>query len=190
MIPEMPMFAPSMLDALDLTEAQGQQIEGVKKALTPEFEKTLEEIAVARGILMSKGLEAYRKHGVILGGDQMGIPIPPEKMEAIQNTLKADGDFQRLQEEIARKAENFSSQFKVQLFDVLTDEQWIKFQNLVDNPPEYVKAWLKVYSSRNARQEEKREVWMPGPNSWQPGDPIPGAYRQERNTRGSFPRQD
>jgi len=67
----------------------------------------------------------------------------------------------------------------MELYDVLTDEQWDKLQNLVDNPPEYIKAWLKVYSSRNQKQEE----WQPGPDSWKPGDGIPESYRQERNER-------
>jgi hypothetical protein len=186
-ISEMPMIAPSMLEALDLTEAQKQQIEGIKNTLAPEFEKTLEEHANRRKTILDKVIDVYERHEASIFRQESQTP---EKMEAIKNTLMADREFLRLHEEIATDAENFATRFKVQLFDVLADEQWNRFQNLVDNPPEYIKAWLSsVYSSRNRQREaQQQEVWQPGPESWRPGDAIPEAYRQERNMRGNFPR--
>ena len=117
----------------------------------------------------------------------MGIAsqdLPSETADAIGRVLRTDVEIPGIREEMAILGADFSTWFKVELFDVLTDEQWNKFQNLVDNPPEYIKAWLRVYSSRSKPQE----AWQPGLNSWQPGDPIPEQYRQERNTRGNFPR--
>jgi Ni/Co efflux regulator RcnB len=75
----------------------------------------------------------------------------------------------------------------MKMFDVLTDAQWTRLQNLIDNPPHYIKEYLK--QQKKYRDEaEKQEVLVPGPDSWQPGDPIPEEYRQERNTRRNFPR--
>ena len=180
-IPEMPMFAPSMLEALDLTEQQKEQMEEIKKALEPELEKTLEEIARRRGMLINKHHDASEKYGVL---GVVGQNLPPETAEAIAKILRADADFWRIREEKAALRTNFSNRFKVELFDVLTDAQWDKFQDLIDNPPEYIKAWLKIYPGR----EQTQEAWQPGPNSWQPGDAIPDGYRRERNSRGNFPR--
>jgi Ni/Co efflux regulator RcnB len=55
---------------------------------------------------------------------------------------------------------------------------------MIDNPSGLVKIMLdKVKAWRG-----KKEVWTPGPNSWQPGDPIPEGYRQERQMKRNFPR--
>jgi Ni/Co efflux regulator RcnB len=70
------------------------------------------------------------------------------------------------------------------MFDVLTDEQWDRMLDLIDNPPDYVKKILRKWKEAS----EKAAEWAPGPNSWQPGDPIPEKYRQERQTKGNFPR--
>jgi len=78
-------------------------------------------------------------------------------------------------------------QFRIKMFDVLTDEQWLRIQDLVDHPPEYIKVFLKKVKA-NIEKNARDTGWQPGPGSWQPGDAIPEAYRQERNTRGNFPR--
>jgi Ni/Co efflux regulator RcnB len=73
------------------------------------------------------------------------------------------------------------------MFDVLTDEQWRRLQNMIDNPTGLVKMLLV----KTKGWQEKKEAWTPGPNSWRPGDPIPEQYRQQRNERqGRFPRSE
>ena len=88
------------------------------------------------------------------------------------------------------------------MFDVLMDEQWNRLQELIDHPPEYALMFIKeLRESFGLVESEKSEeegaegglspsVWLPGPGSWRPGDAIPEAYRQERNTRGNFPRPE
>ena len=133
--------SPHMFEALDLTDAQKEQVEAIKREFKPEFERRLEKLA-------------------------RGVTDPA-----------------------ADRA--FAAQFQVKVFDVLTDEQWWRLQNLVDNPPEYVNVFLRKVQENIERQwresEGEREVWQPGPNSWRPGDSIPGFYRLQRNP-GTFPR--
>jgi Ni/Co efflux regulator RcnB len=93
-----------------------------------------------------------------------------------------------------------SDDLKIEMFDVLTDEQWDRFQNLVDNPPDYIKKIIAQVSgkfvsaasapvaSKPSVDGAKSDAWQPGPGSWQPGDPIPEKYRQERNEKRNFPR--
>ncbi|MCL2004702.1 MAG: hypothetical protein FWG73_00930 [Planctomycetaceae bacterium] len=78
-------------------------------------------------------------------------------------------------------------QFKVKMFDVLTDEQWERMQDLVDHPPEYINVFLKKVQE-NREKNARDASWQPGVDSWRPGDAIPEGYRWERNTRGGFPR--
>jgi Ni/Co efflux regulator RcnB len=109
--------------------------------------------------------------------------------EAIRKKLLAeDPEYKKIYEEIQSQGKAFSTKFKTKMFDVLTDEQWARLQQLIDNPPEHARAFRNRLQKQRGEAEKKGE-WMPGPNSWRPGDPIPEQYRQQRNERqGSFPR--
>jgi Spy/CpxP family protein refolding chaperone len=175
--------SPDMFDALDLTEAQKQEMEEIKKSLEPEWEETLEQIVNADMLFQSK-LDEYERQ---LGVARTSVPSQTQ-MDAIQKYLTTNTESIRLRKETADKAKSFSTQFYPKMFDVLTDEQWMRLQNLIDNPPEYVKEYLE-FQKKFRDKTEKKEEWMPGPNSWRPGDPIPEQYRQERNERQRlFPR--
>jgi Ni/Co efflux regulator RcnB len=68
------------------------------------------------------------------------------------------------------------------MFDVLTDELLLRLQDMIDNPTGLVKIMLdKMKAGRE--NKEKKDEWVPGPNTWQPGDPLPEQYRQERQER-------
>jgi len=93
---------------------------------------------------------------------------------------------------VRASGKELADKLKIRMFDVLTDEQWDRMIDLIDNPPDYVKKVIaqmrKWKEESDSKNNGKPEEWAPGPNSWQPGDPIPEAYRQERKTRGNFPR--
>ena len=55
-------------------------------------------------------------------------------------------------------------------------------KQLTTNPPDYIKKIL----DRLSRATDNKS-YIPGPNSWQPGQGIPEGYRQERNERRRFP---
>jgi Ni/Co efflux regulator RcnB len=192
-----PVFSPSMFEALGLTDDQRQEIERIKKEFEPQFEKNIEDFINSQQIGNKKWREELKKQGIDpkeLTGEQMAA-IGKKMMEE-------DPEFARISKEDHANREAFSTQFKTKMFDVLTDEQWSRFEKLVDNHPEYYKAHLNKWrrgEKTDAKQEEaekpttdkqatEKEVWTPGPNSWQPGDPIPESYRHERRSRGNFPR--
>jgi Ni/Co efflux regulator RcnB len=92
--------------------------------------------------------------------------------------------------EARESGKGLADKLKVEMFDVLTDEQWNRMLNLIDNPPEHAK---KIIAQMREKSEQESayastEAWQPGPNSWKPGDPIPEGYRQQRQERGRFPR--
>jgi len=183
---EMPVISPNMFEALDLTDAQKQQMEGIKKELEPEFERNLEEFANGQVIIMSKMLGELEKQG----GDFTNVRGMQEKMQAIAKKLTAeDPEFKRIQEDLLTKGKLFVTQFKTKMFDVLTDEQWARLQELTDNPPEYVLSLRKKMRERMGIGGEQAGAWQPGTDSWKPGEAIPEEYRQNRPARG-FPRSD
>ena len=176
----MPLFSSSIFEALGLTDAQREQLEQIKKALEPEFEKTLENWVNGHLILEKKMNEA-RKEGVV-------------DADVIRKKLMAeDLELKKMLEEIQAQGRAFAVRFRIEMFDVLTDEQWLRLQNLIDNPPEHALAFRNILQEQRSESDDAEKasgVWEPGPNSWRPGDGIPEQYRQERNTRGRFPRAE
>jgi len=116
-----------------------------------------------------------------------------QQMEAIKKEFEPE--FEKALVDFAEGKQNqfrkiaLAEQFKTKMFDVLTDEQWDRLQNLVDNPPEYIKAFRKKVEQNVAAAKKAGTSWSPSLDSWKPGDAIPEKYRQERKTRGNFPRQ-
>jgi len=195
---EMPFVSPSMYEALNLTDAQKQQMETIKKELEPEFEKNLDRFADGWVTLASKMFAELEKQGIDNLGKMMEgqeetqqekMRAMQEKMQAIQKKLMEDPEYKKIADELLSQGQTFAMQFNTKMFDVLTDEQWKRLQNLIDNPPEYAKAFGKKLKEQRAASEKAR-TWQPGPNSWRPGDAIPEQYRQERNERRRFPRTE
>ena len=180
---EVPIISPSMFEMLNLTDAQKQQMEGIKKELEPEFEKHLEMLANGQAVLTKKMYAESAKHG-----EHSDDPnVMRKRGETIMKNLMADPEYKRISEEMQAQGKAFATQFQVKMFDVLTDEQWARMLDLIDNPPEHAKVLLKKLKEQRG-ESEKAGVWQPGPNSWRPGDPIPEGYRQERNNR--FPSRE
>jgi Spy/CpxP family protein refolding chaperone len=184
---EMPIISPRMFDALDLTDEQKQKMEGIKKELQPEFENNLENLANGAITIQNKIFDEFEKQG----GDMNADPkVLQEKMEAISKKLvEEDPELKKIQEEMASQGKLFATQFKMKMFDVLTDEQWARLQELTDNPPEYIKALRKKMQERFGGKAEQTGPWQPNADSWKPGEAIPEEYRQKRKTR-EFPKPE
>ena len=179
---ELPIIFPSMFEALDLNDAQKQEMKQIKKELEPELEEILECLASAE-------IELRHQIGEIHSEQQeQNRAITPA--DELSKKLKVtDPVIKKMFEESQSRNKVFTTKFKIKMFDVLTDEQWDRLQKLVDGPPEYTKAFgKKLREQRDER--EKTDVWAPGPNSWRPGDPIPEGYREQRNERRRFPRTE
>jgi len=185
---EMPILSPSAFEVLNLTEAQKQQMEGIKKELEPEFEKHLKQFADGTMILKNKFAAEREKRGSTV--NIMDLENFNKETQAIAQKLMAeDPEFKRIRETIQSQSQAFSEKFRTKMFDVLTDAQWVRLQQLIDNPPEHALVLRKKLREQQGKSEEseKSSVWIPGPGAWQPGSSaIPEQYRQERNSR--FPR--
>ena len=176
---EIPFLMPSMFEALNLTDVQKRRMEQIKKELEPEFEKTLESTVNHQMALRRKMFAEHEKQ-VALGNTSNG-------QENLKKVL-ADPEFKKINDELKTQNKQFSMQFRIKMFDVLTDEQWARLQQLIDNPPEHAKALLKKLKEQRGESEQSDGTWIPGPGSWQPGQGIPEGYRIERNRRSGFPR--
>jgi Ni/Co efflux regulator RcnB len=173
-------------ETFDLTDAQKQELEVLKKEFEPEFERQLEDFVNRQDL----DNQMYRMMKAVHEKQGGGLFNVQKQNEIRAKMLVENPEFKRMHEKMVAERELFATQFKKVMFDVLTDEQWDRYVKLLDNPPDYIKAWRKKIE--DAKEAAKKESeWQPGPNSWRPGDPIPEQYRQQRNERqGRFPRTE
>jgi hypothetical protein len=182
-----PFLGASMFDALDLTDEQRLLLKMVKEELEPEYERMIDQV-IDDAMWIEKTIQAAL--GDLLqdiSQEDRGKKV----QEAVARLTRENPEFKKKTERVVKQGREFHDRHKVQMFDVLTDEQMAKLARLVNNPPDALK---KIVDKMKAAlgEQEKSAVWMPGPNSWQPGDPLPEGYlqvRQERRGRG-FPREE
>jgi len=190
-------FSLDLFEALYVTDAQRQQMERIKKELEPEFEKHLEIYGKNAVMIIDRvnaALKQKREAGI--SSDKN----PQEELDAFMKNLEAEPEHKRLLDESYASAKAFAVLFRSRMRDVLTDEQRKRFQALYDNPPPHVRylthrfrreQWGQGYEERedkNADVGRAGTLWVPGPDSWKPGDPLPEAFRQERDVKRDFPR--
>ena len=179
---DFPIVSPFIFEALDLTDDQKQWMEEIRKELEPEFEMVLDDFVNGQLLLVNKGYDELEKLGV------NDIDSMMREMSTAMGILAEDPEFKRVRDEVESKGRQFATQFRTRLFDVLTDEQWYRLQELINNPPEHARAFRTGFGENKDEIKESDDVWIPGPGSWRPGDPIPEAYRQQRNLDRRFPR--
>jgi len=187
---ENPFLTPGMFEALALSDAQKEQLNEIQKGMEEEFEHFLDK-KVDVWTEWSNKMEDARLQN---RSRTSGISDPEEQRriwrEIEDNALKADPVLQRKMSEVRESDKELADTLKIKMFNVLTDEQWARMIDLIDNPPDYVR---KVIAGMRERRRDTTNssagAWQPGPGSWQPGDDvIPEGYRLERNTRSRFPR--
>ena len=178
---EFPILSPEMFEALDLTDAQREQLQAIKQELEPELDAFALEMAEDH----MYGEEMLYRAGEILenGGVLQDSEGFQEKRSQLMKTLEeADPEYRKREKATNDRGMDFSRRLKFRMFDVLTDEQMERMQRIVANPPEFLRKILE--EARKEREEsEKKDQWKPGPNSWKPGDPIPAEYLQQRQER-------
>jgi uncharacterized protein (DUF1778 family) len=204
---EFPIVSPGIFEALDLTDAQKKQLGDIKKAMEPEFEKFADTWVKGETLFEQKLLHELEEKLKDVTDPEEFVKIGREIMA---NLDKPDSECQQELREKLESARELADKIKIKMFDVLTDKQWDRMVQLVDNPPEYAKKAIAEFRKMLGRggdeadesktndgktdagktEEAKPSEWTPGPNSWKPGDPIPESYRQERNTRSRFPRTE
>jgi len=174
-IAAMPVISPNVFEALDLTDAQKQKMAEIKKEHEPEFEQILENIANSNMVIVNKVIDEFEKQGGdLMSGEDFQDKIP----EIMKKLMTNDPEVKKIHEEIVSSSRQFATQFKMKLFDVLTDEQWKRLQQLTDDPSEHIKILRKKLQTNMGRSEETEEQDKDAP--WCSGDAIPEEYRQER----------
>ena len=192
---EIPILNPSMFHSLDLTGKQKEQMEEIKKSLEPVFKQIVEELVETEDALQELKFDMFEKVGIKFNEygqlvDENGKPLDNrEAMEAkskeMESELTKNVEMQARMKRINDQASSFMRDFKYKMYDILTDEQLITLQQMINNPSPYVKKLRDRLQKERA--ESKKDDWQPGINSWRPGDPVPKEYLEQRPQRKKFP---
>jgi len=187
-----------LFEALNLTNAQREAMERIKKELELEFVKHAEIYSRNAALILERVNAAIRERQaaqIPIGG----VGAEAQKgLEAFIRELEAEPEHKKLLDESYASSKAFATLFRTRMFEILNDEQRRRLQELIDNPPPHAQVLIQRLKRENwGRHEEGSKSegtsvgtdrWIPGPDSWQPGDPLHEEFRQEqRDSR--FPRQ-
>ena len=196
-------ITPRVFEALNLTDAQREQMERIKNDLEPELKKHV-ELRLNNGAKISErvnaALDRHQRHASAFSFGRR--QDAPEDWETVYRKLLEEPEHKKLLDESYASHKAFTTLFRERMFEIFNDEQRKRLQELIDNPPPHAQILIQRLRRENWGKHEAGEdkkvgvgadagtdAWTPGPNAWRPGDPLPpGAYRQERGTR-DFPRQ-
>ena len=195
---EIPILNPSMFYSLNLTDKQKEQMEAIKITFEPVFEQIVEElvemedaIGMARLDLFEVVGIKYDENGQAVDENGKSLRHDPEAMQKkkslLEKKMQENTELQARIKRINDRASSFMRDFKFKMYDVLTDEQLIALQRMINNPSPHIKKLRDRLQKE--RVERQKDDWQPGVNSWRPGDPIPAEYIEQRQQRKRFPRE-
>lgn len=182
---EIPIVTPTMFEALDLSADQKTKMEAVRKELEPRFEHMADEFIDTQMKMSDKIWDAMEKDPQGFGD----LTKFGERVKEMTKRLNAeDEEFRKLNEQLETDGKLFVTQLKFKMFDILTDEQLARLDEIVSNPPEYVRDHLESLRERFGRSDrpDASKAFL---DAWKPGQPIPEEYRQKRKASG-FPRKE
>jgi len=171
---------PSMFDPLDLTEEQKKEMQEIADELKIEFDRLTAEAATLKAERVSSAFELLK------GKSFSSLEELYEARNNAPSQFVPSEEMRRRNADLHERGRRLLATLQARLMDVLTDEQLIKMQEILDATPEFAKRMIATTKAL-LETEEKSPVYVPGPNSWRPGDPLPIQFREERQ-RSRFPR--
>jgi hypothetical protein len=184
---EMGLPNPTMFEPLGLSDEQKKQMDEIKKEMEAEFDKLLDES-------MDLRQERFRQSAKSLA-ETFKDKKPASRDEVMkahsEGISKADKNeaLRKRYAEHSKQGSDFANRLKLRLMNVLTDEQLDKMQKLQDTAPKFVKEILAGMKQERERAEKKGQ-YVPGPDSWHPGDGAPKRFKEERKAGKVFPTKE
>jgi Spy/CpxP family protein refolding chaperone/predicted peroxiredoxin len=182
LMPALGIPFPSMYEPLGLTDEQKKEMNKITDELKAEFDRlTMEQAAwkAEQIVALYKTFEGKtftkREDFDKARNEAFRKRVPSEEQRKKANELHEQGT-------------KLMSQLQTRLMNVLTDDQLMKMQKIMDDTPEFAKKLL-VEFKKMREATKKSPDYVPGPDSWRPGDPLPAQFKEERQ-RSRFPRSE
>jgi hypothetical protein len=157
-----------------------RELEWIMQTMQEEATKKLENENVAYGRPLRLGI--YKNLGLSAEQQKQLEALKAECFQALSEHFKGVRSGKAMSGvEAMRKINEISEAIQPKLNAMLTRAQKTKLEQLLANPPKFL----------TAPPAPKKDAWMPGPNSWKPGDPIPeGRIPPLPPPSGRFPRSE
>ena len=185
LLPEMGLPSVSMFEPLGLTDEQKEEMEAIKQEMMSEFDLLVDEAMSQRREFFKVMIES-----VVEANQETPLTSWDEVSKAMaQGAVKAGEkpEFRQRHQEFNKKGQSFATRFRDRLMNVLTDEQLDEMQRIMDESPDFVKQMIQVGKQQREAMEQSGQ-YIPGPNSWRPGDGAPADFKMERQEQ-RFPRR-
>ena len=173
---------PSMFEPLELTEEQKEEMNKITKEMKAEFDQLVLEIAIYESGERQSRYETLRgksfasKEEFWKARSEAARTVTPQSRESQRKNF-ADW---------SERGIKLATTLQSRLMNVLTDEQLDEMQKILDETPMFVKKFIAGFKMLQAAAKMS-PGYVPGPDSWRPGDPLPVQFKEERKT-GRFPR--
>jgi len=189
-----PFAYPPMFEALGLTEEQRTLLTELKKELEPEYETMSKQFIADRIVVRDKFEDAYAEIFQEVSREEWRQKPREEREkkadEIRDRLLREDTEYRKAMERIHTQGRDFQNRLK-DWFDILTYEQIDKLNRLINHPPDYAQKIIESVKRENGDPKKIAEAdkWEFLNRAWQPGDPLPEGYLQQRQERPRrFPR--
>jgi hypothetical protein len=180
MMSELGIPFPSMFDPLDLTEDQKKEMNKITDELKAEFDRlTMEEATLKSERMVSM-------YGVLKGKSFASQNEFQKAMSDVRRQYVPSAAMRKKGVDLQERGTKFVTLLQTRLIDVLTDEQLDKMQKILNETPAGAKKLITMFKTER-ETAKKSPGYVPGPDSWRPGDPVPAQFKEERR-RNRFPR--
>jgi len=182
LMPEMGIPFPSMFEPLGLTADQKKEMNEIADEMKAEYERLVREAAALKA---ERIVSTYK---MLEGKTFASQEEFHRSLNDIHRQFVYPEAMRKKSEDLRERGTKLTTLLQNRLMNVLTDEQLDKMQKIMDEPPGFIKKFLTQAKSHRTAQE-KSPTYVPGPDSWRPGDGAPAEFKEERKRR-PFPRAE
>ena len=178
LMPALGVPFPAMFDPLDLTDEQKKEMNKITEEMKTEYDKLIIEALVWDSERISSMYEPLR--GKSFASQEEFQKACEEARKTWEATVARSSEAQhkKFVEHMKRGIE-FTTLLQTRLMNVLTDEQLDKMQTILDETPMFAKKIIATIKIMQAAAKLS-PTYVPGPDSWRPGDPVPEQFKEER----------
>jgi hypothetical protein len=163
-----------MFDPLGLTDDQKKEMNKITDELKDEFYLLTQETATlkAERIVASYGL---LKGKTFTSRDEFNKALSDVHSQYVPSEAA-----RKRSADLHERGTKLTNTLQSRLMNVLTDEQLDKMQKVLDESPRFVKLMITQSKMQQTMQAVTPGNYIPGPDAWRPGDPVPVQFKEER----------
>ena len=180
------LSTPESFESLGLSDEQKEEMAAIKKQADEEYEKWLDEAAEIQLDYLgsiTETLKNINKETPFTDSQEL-----TKKLREAEKTCDNE-EIKKRRKALSEKFQELADRTHTNLMNVLTDEQLDKMTSLLASAPDFIRKNLEQV--RQIEEDNKKsDDWIPGPDSWRPGDGTPEEFKRNRKAGKAFPQEE